>query len=171
MRSITAKIALLSSACVVAVAAVLIWGSARQASELAGDGARNQVRTRAREQAANARVQLRRALDVARALAQVLTGTKDDDVMLDIGRDEMNGILQIVLAENPQFDGVFTCWESGQPDSLDDIYKGQPGSDAVGRFMPFSPTQPTWCTFPWSVVQLSAWRSRRCVAEMRRPVN
>ncbi len=137
MRSITAKIALLSSACVVAVAAVLIWGAARQVSDLAGDGARNQVRTRAREQAANARVQLRRALDVARALAQVLTGTKDDDVMLDIGRDEMNGILQIVLAENPQFDGVFTCWESGQPDSLDDIYKGQPGSDAAGRFMPF----------------------------------
>lgn len=137
MRSITAKVALISSTCVVAVAALLIWDGARQASELAGKAARNQVRTRAREQASNARAELRRALDVARSLAQVLSGTKDDEVMLDIGRDEMNGILQIVLAQNPRISGVFTCWESGQPDGLDDIYKGESGSDAVGRYMPF----------------------------------
>ncbi len=63
------------------------------------------------ENAARVSARLDETCLVASTLSQNLSAIKDDAVGLDIGRDEINGLLQIVLRQNPSFEGVYTCWE------------------------------------------------------------
>ncbi len=87
--------------------------------------------------AGNIKIKLEGALDTARTLAQALSGIKDEDNPVELGRDEVNSILTIVLDRNPQFLGTFTAWEVDAFDDMDSGYINDAGHDATGRFIPY----------------------------------
>ncbi len=73
----------------------------------------------------------------ARTLAQTFSGIKDEDNLVELGREEVNSILRIVLYRNSRFVGVYTAWE---PDAFDEMDKGfinDEGHDGTGRFIPY----------------------------------
>ena len=76
------------------------------------------------------------AIDTARTLAQMLSGIKND-VGLELDREYVTGILRTVLNENPDFTGIYTCWEPNAFDNMDDGFIEDKGHDATGRFVPY----------------------------------
>jgi len=83
------------------------------------------------------KVELEGAMDTARTLAQTLSGIKDEDNPIELGREEVNSILTIVLDRNPQFVGTYTAWEINAFDDMDSGYLNDDGHDATGRFIPY----------------------------------
>lgn len=77
------------------------------------------------------------ALDSARTLAQVFETAKDMQASFELGRDQANAILRGVLNQNPEFLGVWTCWEPDAFDGRDMAFKNADGHDATGRFIPY----------------------------------
>ncbi len=75
-------------------------------------------------------------LETVRILAQTLSGMKIKNASLELGRDEVNGILQTLLANNGEFVATFTCWEPDAFDEMDNGYKNHKGHDGTGRFIP-----------------------------------
>ncbi len=87
--------------------------------------------------AGNIKTSLEGALGTARILAQTLSGTKDEENPVELGRDEVNSILTIVLDRNPELLGTFTAWETDAFDDMDSGYINDAGHDATGRFIPY----------------------------------
>ena len=85
--------------------------------------------------------QIRAELDVplltARTLAQGLEAVKNATNPAPITRDQVNGMLRQVLAENPSFLGVYTAWEPNAFDGSDAQYQDKPAYDTTGRFIPY----------------------------------
>ncbi len=75
------------------------------------------------------------AMDAARTLAEVFSGfKKSGDVPK---RKVLDAILIQVLENNPNFLGVWTCWEPEALDGRDKEYANAPGHDATGRYVPY----------------------------------
>jgi len=77
------------------------------------------------------------ALDAARILAQTLSTVKDSETPLEIGREQVNGILKNILRENEMFFGVYTLWEPDAFDQKDAAHVNLAGHDETGRFIPY----------------------------------
>jgi len=77
------------------------------------------------------------ALDSARTLAQVFETAADKSAGFAMGREQANAILNGLLEQNPEFLGVWTCWEPDAFDGLDKTFKGTKGHDETGRFVPY----------------------------------
>ncbi|KIX11824.1 methyl-accepting chemotaxis protein [Dethiosulfatarculus sandiegensis] len=92
----------------------------------------------ARQMAYNYSSQLKSKVDVAfytaRSLAETFAGLKMADA---IDRNALNAILKNVLEDNPQYKGVWTCWEPNALDGRDAEFSGKPGHDVTGRFIPY----------------------------------
>jgi methyl-accepting chemotaxis protein len=99
--------------------------------------AENYAASIARERANHIRTELEVALDTARVLAQTLSGIKDNEIRLNLGREEIKGILKTVLTQNPKFLGIGTGWEPDAFDGLDIGYVNEEGHDETGRFIPY----------------------------------
>ncbi|OQX25197.1 MAG: hypothetical protein BWK80_16935 [Desulfobacteraceae bacterium IS3] len=91
----------------------------------------------AKEHAGNIKAKLETALDAARILSQLLSGIKKDPSGICPDRDEIVRILKIILSENPDFAGVYTCWEPDAFDGKDESFKNSQGHDESGRFVPY----------------------------------
>ena len=52
-------------------------------------------------------------------------------------RTQVNSLLQVLLLDNPHFEGVYTIWEPNEYDQADSAYMGLEGHDDTGRFMPY----------------------------------
>ena len=89
----------------------------------------------AQTDAAYVKAELEVALDAARTLAQALTAVKTQNVHLT--RTDVNGMLTQVLADNPQFLGVYTLWEPNAFDGKDAEFANTEGHDETGRFIPY----------------------------------
>jgi methyl-accepting chemotaxis protein len=75
------------------------------------------------------------ALDTARTLAQAFSSIKSENSALS--RDQANAMLKKILKDNPQFLGIWTCWEPNAFDGQDAKYANTEGHDATGRFIPY----------------------------------
>jgi methyl-accepting chemotaxis protein len=91
------------------------------------------------QMAGRVREQLEHAMNAANNLAEIFSGIKDEKIGLKLGREQLNGILRMILDKNPGFVGVYTAWEPNALDGLDDEHKGVEGHDQTGRFIPY------WC--------------------------
>lgn len=80
------------------------------------------------------RSQLEAALDTAKTLAYSFEGLK---ISNNADRTDMNGILENVLKQNPDFLGVWTVWEPNALDGNDNKYANTNGHDKTGRFIPY----------------------------------
>jgi methyl-accepting chemotaxis protein len=76
-------------------------------------------------------------LDSARTLAQTFSGIRDPETLIEIDRQETNGIMKILLAQNPDFYAVYTAWEPNAFDDMDRGYINDPGHDQTGRYIPY----------------------------------
>lgn len=74
------------------------------------------------------------AMDTARTLANSLEALKANG---NSSREEANVILKNILEKNPQFIGVWTCWEPNAFDNEDSLYINKEGHDSTGRYVPY----------------------------------
>ena len=74
------------------------------------------------------------AMDAARTMAQVFETMAAGGAA---GRDQINVILRGILEKNPEFLGVWTCWEPNALDGNDRVFALTPGHDRTGRFIPY----------------------------------
>lgn len=88
------------------------------------------------QQANTIQINMEEAIHTARTLAQMLSGIKND-IGLELDREYVTGILRTVLNENPDFTGIYTCWEPNAFDNMDDGFIKDKGHDATGRFVPY----------------------------------
>jgi methyl-accepting chemotaxis protein len=80
------------------------------------------------------------ALDAARTMADVFMLSKSrDNEGLELGRDQINGILLKVLKNNPNFNGTYSCWEPNALDGQDSDFAvaGEGNNTLTGRFTPY----------------------------------
>ena len=87
--------------------------------------------------ASRVKAELEVALDTGRTLAQTFSGIKDENDPVELGRDEVNSILKIILDRNPSFVGIFTGWEPDAFDGMDREFIDEDVHDATGRFIPY----------------------------------
>ena len=144
LRSIQQKIAVWSGVCLIATAAIIVaystvtlTGVARSAREKAIQSAEIRAAETAQKIAGEIKARIEVALDSARTLAQALSGVKDKESPVELGREEVNSILKIVLDRNPQFVGTYTLWEPDAFDGKDREFANAEGHDATGRFIPY----------------------------------
>lgn len=138
------KIGLWSGICLLITAGIIISYSAitlRSEANLSRTEAIENAKVLAGEVgekfAGNIKMELEEALSTARTLAQTLSGIKDESNPVELGRDEVNSILTIVLDKNPKFVGTYTAWEINAFDDMDSGYIDDDGHDATGRFIPY----------------------------------
>ena len=136
LRSIQQKITLWAGLCLFfAFGTFLIYATAGSRSN-AMEEAQTLALETTRLEAAKLKVQIDRAFDAGRNLAQVLKATKDKNKALSLTRADVNTIMRNLLAENPQFFGVYTVWEPDAFDKQDAQYVNTQGHDQTGRFIP-----------------------------------
>ncbi len=137
LQSIQKKISLGAGVCVLITAFIIISYAVTALRENMQAAAIREAMTLAQGQAAGIASEIETALDTARTLAQTLSAVKDNEVQLDIDRDKVMDILRIILEINPQFAGVYTCWEPKGFDAADKGYAGERGHEETGRFAPY----------------------------------
>ncbi|MGV7930399.1 MAG: methyl-accepting chemotaxis protein [Spirochaetota bacterium] len=74
------------------------------------------------------------AMDTARTMAHSFEAMGASGAA---GREQLNVILRGVLEKNPEFLGVWTCWEPNALDGKDAAFALTPGHDRTGRFIPY----------------------------------
>ncbi|OQY12364.1 MAG: hypothetical protein B6I31_03270 [Desulfobacteraceae bacterium 4572_19] len=75
------------------------------------------------------------AMDAARTIAHAFAGIKQAGNLPD--RQTMDLILMQVLEQNPEFVGVWSCWEPNALDGKDQEFINAKGSDSSGRYVPY----------------------------------
>lgn len=83
-------------------------------------------------------LQVAEHLHLALTTAESLNTTMES--MVEAGtadRESVNLVLKKTVEENPVFSGIWTCWEPDAFDGMDSDFKGTPGHDATGRFIPY----------------------------------
>lgn len=144
LKSLQMKIMLWACICLTVTVAIIIAYSAtamKHRLEIVREktvrDAQQYASAIAKQHANHIKAELDVALEAARMMAGVLSGIKDENIGLELTRDEVNGILKSVLIQNPQFVGVYTCWEPDAFDGMDRGFKNEEGHDETGRFIPY----------------------------------
>ncbi len=128
---------LLTSFIIVAYAVIVMRDTAQSTRIEAVNAAERYAVSMAKQSANHLQAVLEAPLDTARTLAQTLSGIKSEDNWLELGRDEVNGILRTILEQHPEFVGIYTCWEPDAFDEMDNGYRNFEGHDDTGRFIPY----------------------------------
>ena len=81
------------------------------------------------------KAELEVAMDAARTTAQVFEGIKNSVEVPQ--RQTLDGILKQLVERNPNFIGVWTCWEPNALDNKDAEFADKEGHDNTGRFIPY----------------------------------
>jgi methyl-accepting chemotaxis protein len=137
LKSIKSKITVWTGLCMLVTVAVIINYAALTRRSEALNSVKSGLLSSARESANRIEAEIETALNTARTLAHVLTAVKTAQAKLQ--REKVDGMLMTVLEQNPNFIGVYTCWEPNQFDGLDEKYVDLPGYDGTGRYIPY------WC--------------------------
>ncbi len=135
LQSLQLKIVLLGGFCLLLVAASLITYAVVSWRATSLDSAEREAHNAAESQAGLIANEIDKAMYAARTLAQAFSAMKSQDIRLD--RTQVNAMLKQVLAENPQFVGVYTLWEPNAFDGEDIGYANAEGHDGTGRFIPY----------------------------------
>jgi methyl-accepting chemotaxis protein len=101
------------------------------------DQARSESLQGARALAADLGGQLDQAMHTATTLAAATAGQLGGSAPAARDRDGWASALRAVLAANPEYTGVYLCFEPGAFDGRDAAFAGKPGHDAHGRFAPY----------------------------------
>ena len=136
-RSLQAKLVLAAGLCLLIFGGVMIAYAALTSTANAVASAKQAAADLANAQAQDIEARVDLAMTTARTLSQSLAATKEKDHPIQLTRDQVNGMLLKVLADNPTFLATYTLWEPNAFDGKDSAYANQPGHDATGRFIPY----------------------------------
>jgi len=139
LNSIRTKISLQSGLVLAATTALIVSYSSKTASNDAAAVAEEQMKNAATAQAEAVRGVIERALEVPRALAITLQAAMDDDLNMDLSREDGRALLQNFIRSDEGLLTIFTCWEIDGFDELDMMFSegdGVDGNDYEGRFVP-----------------------------------
>lgn len=75
------------------------------------------------------------AMDSARTLAKAFEGFRESGFVPS--RSFVDDMLKSIIAKNPEFLGIWTCWEPNAFDDTDIEWAGTRGHDATGRYIPY----------------------------------
>ncbi len=134
-NSIQFKIVLWVGLCIVVMAGIIIGYSAITSRQEAVQAAEEYTVALAQKEAEVIKSELNVAMDSARAMADALASVAAGENQLT--RDQVNGMLKQILAENPQFLGVYTLWEPDKFDGKDAEFANTNGHDETGRLIPY----------------------------------
>jgi methyl-accepting chemotaxis protein len=157
LKSIQAKIILLSGICLLVTAAALVGYSlyasrdtqafvSHRVGALLEEEAKRNLMSLAQAQAASIQSALQDNLDTARTMAKVFEVVRSHMERLSAKegftnpvRDILNDILLGVLENNPKYLGAYSAWEPNALDGRDKEFAGDAkgGYDATGRFIPY----------------------------------
>jgi len=137
LKKMKLKTRLLLAVCSVALVsfAVTIGYVTVKAERQSEDQALETAKEMANRYSGKVQVSIEVAMDAARTLAHVFEGAKINSAPPD--RKLFNNILRRVLEQNPDFIGVWCCWEPNALDGMDMNYAGTQGHDDTGRFIPY----------------------------------
>jgi methyl-accepting chemotaxis protein len=119
------------TAILVAAFAVIITETAKTAEA----SAVSRITALAQSDAAAVKAMLEEPLDAARTIAQSMQGYRD--IAAQDRRSFYNSMMKSVLEGNPDFLGIWVCWEPNALDGLDSQYVNTEASDETGRFIPY----------------------------------
>lgn len=137
IKSVKSKISLGVGACVLLTALVIIWFAVVTLRATSGREAADGSLDIARGMVSELETRVNRELQIAQTLAQTLAAAKGKEVGLDLDRNRVKEILRLILEDNPQITGIFTCWEPDAFDGQDERNRGVAFNDASGRFAPY----------------------------------
>ncbi|QTA90756.1 methyl-accepting chemotaxis protein [Desulfonema magnum] len=144
LKSLQMKLTFSAGICLLVTAAIIITYSAiamKHRAEITREeavrDAQKYTGATARQYAKHIKAELGVIFEAARTLSKVFSGIKDENIGLELSRDEANSILKTVLIRNPKFAAVFTCWEPDAFDGKDQGYINEKGHDQTGRFIPY----------------------------------
>jgi methyl-accepting chemotaxis protein len=135
LKSIQLKIVLLGGLCVLLMSASLIGYAIITSRSSALASAEREANAVAKSQAGIIDADVEKALNTANTLDQSLAGMKAQGIQMS--RSQVNAMLKQVLADNPEFVGVYTLWEPNAFDGQDAQYANTIGHDKTGRFIPY----------------------------------
>jgi len=128
------RIVFLVSGVLLVVFVAIIGGATFLNRRESMEQARLLAMSRSFEFANQVQARLEAALDTARTMAHVLEGLAQTGAL---DRTQVNNILARMLRGNPEFLGVWTCWEPNAFDGRDKEFAGSEGHDETGRFVPY----------------------------------
>ncbi len=135
--SLQVKMTLWSGLLLSVLSIILVAYSVITLRQTAINDAENEALAIAGTHAQQIRAELDLPLLTARTLANALESIKSPTNPTSMTRDQVNAMLRQVLSENPSFLGTDTLWEPNAFDGLDAEYRGKPGHDETGRFIPY----------------------------------
>lgn len=97
--------------------------------------AQNNADAIARENAAIIKAELEIALDATRTTAQLFSSY--ENLPQEERRSILNGMLEELLEQNPNFLGVWAVYEPNKLDKMDEQFANSQGHDTTGRFIPY----------------------------------
>ena len=69
-----------------------------------------------------------------KSLADQMAATRQDQ---SLSREQVIAIMQHTMSQRSDLFAMYTIWEPNAFDGKDDAYKGKPGHDATGRYVPY----------------------------------
>ena len=128
------KITALILASVLLVLAVVVGISTYMNRKESLEQAHRLALTMSREYANQIRVEMEMAMEATRGMANIINGMRESG---RLDRDEVNRIMAQTLRGNPNFNGIWGCWEPNSFDGRDSDFVGAEGHDDTGRFIPY----------------------------------
>lgn len=135
LKSIQMRMVLIGGFCLLLVSASLITYATVTLRSVAREEAEKDSYVVAQSQAQLIKAEMNQALNTARTLAQSLAAMKTQGTQLS--RPQVNAMLKQILADNPNFLGIYTLWEPNAFDGQDARYANTAGHDETGRFIPY----------------------------------
>jgi len=83
------------------------------------------------------KIQLTRAEQISKLLANMMNGIVQPLHPLSIEREHIDQMLCSIVNKEPSTAAAFTCWEPDAFDHKDSAYADEPGHDQTGRFMSY----------------------------------
>ncbi|MBI1249543.1 HAMP domain-containing protein [bacterium] len=136
-QTIQTRFTLWAGICLLTTIGIVVAYSAYKLRLTATKTAEQQIQGVAQEQGFRVKREIDQTFSLVRGLGQTLSSVKDEAVALDIDRESVNGVLKIIVKQNPEVVGLFTCWEPNAFDDLDAAYEGVDAHDETGRFIPY----------------------------------
>lgn len=114
---------------------LIIGFIANQSIKIQRETALSDLKNTSHHLASTVDAELEIPMDAARTMAQMFE--KINSIPVELRRSVMNSQLQNVLLQNPNFFGVWTCWEPNALDGIDSKFANKDGHDQTGRFVPY----------------------------------
>lgn len=134
-KSIQTRIMILVLSVAVLIFTAVIATVSIKAKNTAVSNVQSLMQAQATQNAFQVKAEMEGAMDAARVMTQIFNGK--DELAPGERRANYNTMLKSIIEDNPEFLGVWTCWEPNALDELDARYANQPNHDATGRFIPY----------------------------------